>query len=291
LEKKYKNKEGTYEQIFFKTQGGIASHRSKSRVALRPIALPLSVAIDSAERYPWKFPRASVERRKLPAGDYALIVQDRVQAVVERKTFENLLKDFSQIAILHQKLRELATFPYAAVVIEAAYGDFLDPKRLKGKYPPSHGYRVLAELQVMHPRLPFIFARTRKEANLWTYGFFRAILKRLNREAEMADTSLLAADPIQSYTAPERLEDRILRLLEGTLAGHTIEELLAQCPEVDKDRLRKLLLNLQKRGVVQSTGKGKDRRWIYSRGRQERIGEKGAYGEFNNNEGKDNNES
>lgn len=262
LEKKYKQREGTYEQIFFKTQAGTLGHRSRSRVTLRPTNLPMIVVIDTMERYPWKFPKAEVKRQALPAGDYALLVNEKILGVVERKSFENLLRDFGEIAILHQKLRELATYTYAAVVVESDYGDFLDPKHLKGRWPPSHGYRLLAELQVMHPKLPFIFARTRKEANLWTYGYFRALLKRVQQEKDSAQP-ILAAEPFPPYTAPERLEDRILSLLQSNQEGITRKELVALCLNEDSLRIRSILQSLKKRGLIEGIGSRGSTRWVY----------------------------
>ncbi len=270
LEKKYKHQEGTYEQIFFKTQAGTQSHRSRSKVALKPTTLPMIVAIDTKERYPWRFPRAQVERRALPAGDYALLMNEKIIGVVERKTYENLLNDFQQIAILHQKLRELSLYSYAAVVIEANYGDFLDPKHLKGRWPPSHGYRVLAELQVMHPTLPLIFARTRKEANLWTYGYFRSILKRVQQEEESA-TSYITAEPVPSYSSSERLEDRIISFIRSAKEGLTKKELRALCPDADSMRIRSILNSLKKRGMIEGIGSGVSTRWISRGSLQNRV--------------------
>jgi hypothetical protein len=90
--KPYRDKDGSYEQIFFRTESGIRAHRSRARAELRPAAggdgAPLRVAIDSAERYPWRFPGAVVERRKLRAGDYALLDGDSVTAVLERKSYD-----------------------------------------------------------------------------------------------------------------------------------------------------------------------------------------------------------
>nr|WP_169311871.1 ERCC4 domain-containing protein [Gracilinema caldarium] len=80
--------------------------------------------------------------------------------MVERKTFQNLLTDFSRIAMLHQVLRDLESLPHPALVIEADYGDFLNPEKLEHSYKSSYCYRLLAELQAMHPKLPIIFART-----------------------------------------------------------------------------------------------------------------------------------
>lgn len=227
LEKPYKNRPGSYEQIFFKTQTAQREHKSRSRLSLRPLDTPFSVIIDSAEKYPWKFPKAQVDKRKLPAGDYALIHQDAILAVVERKTFDNLVSDFSRIAMLHQVLRDLESLPHPALVIEADYGDFLNPDRLEHKYKPGFCYRALSELQAMHPHLPIIFARTRKEANLWTYGFFRAVYRKFVQEAADADTEL-TAEPVTPYVASLRLEQRILELLRASMVSSEGSEVLAE---------------------------------------------------------------
>ena len=88
---------GEYEQIFFRTESGIRSHRSRTRLELRTLPEHFPIAVDSGERYPWRFPHATVVRRRLPAGDYALLIEDRVAAVVERKSYDNLLGDINAI--------------------------------------------------------------------------------------------------------------------------------------------------------------------------------------------------
>lgn len=264
IEKPYKTKEGAYEQIFFRTQAGIHSHKSKSRVALQPTAVPLQVAIDVQERYPWRFPKADVRRMKLPAGDYALLRNETIAAVVERKTFDNFLTDIGSIVTLHQSLNELSTYPFAALVIEANYGDFLDPARLDGRWPASHGYRIMAELQAMHPRLPIIFARTRKEANLWTYGFFRAVAKLLTQKGKEGET-LLTQEPVFPYERGERLEERLLGLLADAPDGMTLEELAGLCSDAGATVLQRTLQRLRERGTVTRTGRAKTARWICSR--------------------------
>lgn len=270
LEKPYKNRPGSYEQIFFKTQAAQREHKSRSRLSLQPAAVPFSVIIDTAERYPWKFPKAQVDKRKLPAGDYALIHEDAILAVVERKTFSNLLGDFSRIAMLHQIFRDLESLPHPAVVVEADYGDFLNPERLEHSYKPGFCYRALAELQAMHPRLPIIFARTRKEANLWTYGFFRAVYQKYVQEAADQEREL-TAEPVAPYVADLRLEQRVLSLLkdalnntaEGTteIKGMSISTLLETLGDVDKAHLTRALIVLRNRGLAAAVGRGKKRRW------------------------------
>jgi len=263
IEKPYKTREGSYEQIFFRTQAGIHSHRSKSRVALQPAAVPMQIAVDVQERYPWRFPKAEVRRMKLPAGDYALLRSETIAAVVERKTFDNLLTDMGSIVTLHQSLSELAGFPFAALVIEANYGDFLDPERLQGRWPASHGYRIMAELQVMHPRLPIVFARTRKEANLWAYGFFRAVAKYLSQKEKESD-ALLTAEPVIPYGSDRRIEDRLLELLGSAVEGMTLDELALQCPDADRTLLQRTLQRFRAQGIVVRTGRGGTARWLSS---------------------------
>ncbi|HOE76549.1 MAG TPA: ERCC4 domain-containing protein [Rectinema sp.] len=274
LEKAYRNREGSYEQIFFKTDSAQKEHKSRSRVALRPglTKLELTVAIDSAERYPWKFPKAKVEQRRLPAGDYALMHNETILAVVERKTYENLLTDFDSIVILHRSLDELSGLPNAAMVIEAHYGDFMNPKRLEGRWPAAHAYRVISELQAMHPHLPIIFAGTRKEANLWTYAFFRAIAWKHERE-RLDEDSILLKEPsaflgaissnISSDISP-RLDEKVYAVLNAKESGLTLRELALMFEDVDAGSLRHCLERLRRRGRVQCEGRGISARWYFS---------------------------
>lgn len=117
LTKGYKRKEGSYEQIFFRTQMAVEAHRGKGRPALYGNH-EQHVVIDTKERYGWKFPEAAVSRRTLPAGDYALLQGERIIAVVERKTLPGLLTDIYAAQVLQHKLGERA-----AVVVEAQYAD------------------------------------------------------------------------------------------------------------------------------------------------------------------------
>jgi hypothetical protein len=65
VRKPRKDGSGEYEQIFFRTETGIRAHRSRGRIELGATDTgPVRVVIDSGERYPWKFPGASVERRR-----------------------------------------------------------------------------------------------------------------------------------------------------------------------------------------------------------------------------------
>ena len=177
LKRAYKNPaEGReeYEQIFWQTQRSVQARRP--RVRLAPVKEPASLAIRIAhdERYPWSFPGAEVERGRLACGDYALMEGDTIRAVVERKTFDNLLADFGVMDVLHQRLVELTAYQHHALVVEAPYEDFLSPNKLH-HWSAAFCARAIAELYALHPGLRLVFVSNRKTANQWARHFFEAV--------------------------------------------------------------------------------------------------------------------
>jgi len=186
LTKPYKNRPGeSYEQIFWLTQQAIEQHRPAFKLVSRRSSIESTIRIDSKERYPWHFPGVATERGVIPAGDYALVEGEKLLAVVERKTLDNLLADFGTMPVLHERLAELETQANHALVIEAPYADFLNPKKVH-YYTPGFCAKVIAELYVLHPHLRIVFCANRKVANEWTRHFFSAVwnLKNdKNREA------------------------------------------------------------------------------------------------------------
>jgi len=172
LKKSYKGRPGeSYEQIFWLTQRSIEQHRPAFKLVSRQGNSEMVVRIHSNERYPWRFPGAINERGVIPTGDYALMDGDRILAVVERKTLDNLLADFGMMPVLHQRLAELAAYDNHALVIEAPYSDFLNPKKVH-HYNPGFCAKAIAELYALHPHLRMVFCANRKIANEWTRHFF-----------------------------------------------------------------------------------------------------------------------
>lgn len=178
LTKSYKRKSSeSYEQIFWLTQRSIEQHRPSAKLTKRPIVANMTVRVASDERYPWRFPGAHVERKPLSVGDYALMDGDRVLAIIERKTFDNLLADFGIMPVLHQRLAELTTHENHGLVIEALYSDFLNPKKVQ-YYTAGFCARVIAEIYSLHPRLRIVFCGNRKLANEWARHYFSAVWKQ-----------------------------------------------------------------------------------------------------------------
>jgi len=72
--------------------------------------------------------------------------------------------------ILHQQMTDLAAFPHAALVVEARYADFLVPDKVRPA-SPARLARFLAELAALHPRVPLVYAGSRRLAAAWTAAF------------------------------------------------------------------------------------------------------------------------
>jgi hypothetical protein len=182
LKKSYKGQPGeSYEQIFWLTQRSIEQHRPAFKLISRQGKTELIVRIHSNEKYPWRFPGVVIQRGAISAGDYALMDGDEMLAVVERKTLDNLLADFGTMPVLHQRLAELEAQDNHALVIEAPYADFLNPKKVH-HYNTGFCAKAIAELYALHPHLRMVFCANRKIANEWTRHFFEAIwnLKQVN---------------------------------------------------------------------------------------------------------------
>lgn len=80
--------------------------------------------------------------------------------------------------VLHQRLAELATYEYHALVIEALYADFLNRNKVK-YYAPAFCARAIGELYSLHPRLRIVFCANRKMANEWTRHYFSAVWQQI----------------------------------------------------------------------------------------------------------------
>lgn len=255
LKKKYKNKEGEYEQIFWRTQKAITENRPKVKLSTY-YSGKLNIIIDSGERYSWKFTNCYVERDKLPAGDYALKGENGLIAVVERKSFENIIAEFGKMPAFHQQLGELSVYKYSALVIEANYSDFFKPEKLKF-YSPAFTSKAIAELSAYHPKLQIIFAGNRKLANEWTYKFFQAV------SANEHDKIPQVSEVIAKYEYKmERLDFFALKekVKNEMPQEFTLKELKERFPDIDMEVLRKIIYTFKRNKLIENTDYGKYRK-------------------------------
>ena len=160
--------------VYWRTQKTMTAARPGMRVpAARGLDRPLDIAMDQRERYAWKFTkqRANVERRLLPVGDYGVFTDDRLVAVVERKTPANLAADAISGALAFA-LAELERLPSACMVVEGRLSDVL--AAAEGYVKPGWLLSVLAALQVAHPRVSWVYAESRSLAEDFAYRWLAA---------------------------------------------------------------------------------------------------------------------
>lgn len=131
----------------------------------------LEIIVDTRERYAYKFStqQSRTVSRALPCGDYGVEEDNRLVAVVERKSVTDLVG-----SLINGKLRyalgELAALPRAALVVEDRYSEIFKLEWVR----PAMVADGLAELQVRWPNVPMVFCETRQLAEEWTYRFLAA---------------------------------------------------------------------------------------------------------------------
>jgi hypothetical protein len=158
--------------IWWQTQKTVQSANPGARIPRGRSAGTFTVAVDTREKYGWKFAGRDVVlvRRALHAGDYAAMVGDVVVAVVERKTIENLATSLSDGSMAFQ-MQRMAGQP-AAVVVEGTYPELLRDQPGRASWLAD----MLGRLAVRYPEVPIIFAGARKFAEEWAYRFLGAAI-------------------------------------------------------------------------------------------------------------------
>jgi len=186
--------------IFWRSQTSLRAARPGIRVPeARGLERPIEIVADVAERYPWQFRTydATIARRALPVGDYAVVRDDEIRAVVERKT----PADLATAAISGQlmlALADLGKAPHAAVVIEGRLSDVLKIAE-HGKRRAGWVLNVLAAIQVAHPMVMWMFAETPRLAEDWAYRWLAASIRLENRTPlDERDAQVLGQRPTQA---------------------------------------------------------------------------------------------
>ncbi len=180
-------------------------------------ASPLEIVVDAHERYAWRFSHQQVSTRKqrLDAGDYAVELDGRVVAAVERKSLEDLTSSLVN-GKLRYALAELSGIPRAAVVVEERYPRVFGLTHVR----PAVVADAIAECQARYPAVPIVFAETRALAQEWTYRFLAAALREVAAEdhADSQMAGLALAGPVPQ-PAPNTATVRAWALAEGLAAS------------------------------------------------------------------------
>ncbi len=174
-------------------QSARTSRQARPNVAVptaRAAGLQLEILVDSHERYPWTFAhqQATTRRRALPAGDYAVELDGRIVAAVERKSLADLVSTMTS-GKLRYLLADLAALPNAAVVVEDRYSAVFKLEHVR----PAIVADGLGEAAARFPAVPIVFAETRPLAQEWTYRFLGAAIA--HHHDDLRASPLLAALP------------------------------------------------------------------------------------------------
>lgn len=169
----HRGRPGGRPMIFWQTARTVRRGRPGQRAPTRRAAgqQTLTIAVDSRERYPYRFANRSVEweRCTLRCGDYAVRRGEDLLAAVERKTLEDLVKSLVDGSLAFA-LAELSSLPAATVVVEGRYSQLLDAPRVQ----PGWLAEITARLRVRYPNVPITFCDSRKLAEDFTHRFLAA---------------------------------------------------------------------------------------------------------------------
>ena len=133
----------------------------------------------SRERYAWSFSaqQATTRRERLPAGDYAVLLDGQPVGAVERKGLNDLVSSLTSGKLKYQ-LADLAALPHGALVVEDRYSRAFQHEVVRAAVVADG----LAECQVAFPNVPIVFCETRKLAQEWTYRFLGAALAEASQD-------------------------------------------------------------------------------------------------------------
>lgn len=174
-------RQGRQTLVFWRSQESMRAARPGIRVpkARGLDQRPVSVVVDTHERYPWRFPRtaARTERRELPVGDYGVFFGDQLMAAIERKSSVDLAAALTNGRLGFQ-LAELSRLPRAALVVEGRLSDLV---KLQKEQKVNAGWllNVVAALQVEYPKVSWIFAENRSIAQDFAYRWLNAAVQAL----------------------------------------------------------------------------------------------------------------
>ena len=210
--------------IFWQSPRTVKQARPAVRIpTARAHGQVLEMVVDTAEKYPYTFngQQATTSRRRLPAGDYAVLIDDRVVAAVERKTIDDLSASLLSGKLTYA-LAELTALPRAAVVVEDRYSRLFKLEHAPG----AKVAEALAEAQARFPTVPIVFCETRPLAQEWTYRWLGACLSELTAAEDHRDLDLTFASGASGGAetgagAPETGPGRWIRRRSGPGQGNT----------------------------------------------------------------------
>jgi hypothetical protein len=261
------------EVVFWRSPASMAARPGIRIPRARGLEGPLEIAVDTRERYPWRFPGkpATLARRDLPAGDYAVVRDDRVVAAVERKRVGDLATAAVSGA-LRLAVAELARLPHGAVAVEGRWSDLVKVAERAGM---RSGWlvNVMVGLQVEQPAVTWVFAETPGIAQDWAYRWLAACAAAdreryqipLLDERAIADP-LARAEPRAGASLLDAAARRMLLSREARAGKSWTSRMAAQTCGVTQTTAAADLAAPVRSGVLRVEGAGRARRYVSGEG-------------------------
>ena len=167
----------------------------------------LEVMVNTRERYAWKFAeqQATTTKRALPVGDYAVEDDNRMVAVVERKSVDDLVSTIvgGKLWMLLAELSAFATESgrVAAIVVKDRYSAIFKLRHVR----PASIATQLAEAAVRYPTIPIVFAETRSSRRSGRSGSSAPPSSTQRTNVSERNAPLISCRPERSRTEHHRL--------------------------------------------------------------------------------------
>lgn len=250
--------------IFWRSARSMQQARPGIRVPqARALQGSLTVAVDTRERYAWKFSGHQVRlvERELPAGDYGIFSRDELVAAVERKKIDDLATS-AVSGRLTFTLQELTVLPFSALVIEGRLSDLLKIEEVHGGWLLN----LVAALQIQFHRVTWMFAETRSMAEDYAYRWLSAAHKSYHQRPHGEDRSSHPAGdhPHQTQTIPilDGYGRRSTAAAEALRGKTWTSREYAQRFDVSRATASKDLKELVEMGVLQARGNRRTRHYV-----------------------------
>lgn len=141
----------------------------------------LKIVQDTREQHPFSFAGYPVEVKPgaLPTGDYSLDgFEDRI--AIERKAAGDLLSCMTGGRDrFRRELERLRGYEAAAVVVETTFDNLINGNHRSKINPEAIEQTVIS--MICNYRIPFFFAKSREQAEKFTYNFFRHYVRHAKR--------------------------------------------------------------------------------------------------------------
>ncbi len=250
--------------IFWRSAGSMKGARPGIRVPqARALRHKLRIAVDSNERYAWKFSDHHVQLvdRELPAGDYGLFHDNRMIAAIERKKIDDLATA-TVSGRLTFTLQELTVLPYAAVIVEGRLSDLLKNENVQSGWLMN----LIAALQIQFHQVTWMFAETRSIAEDYAYRWLSAAYKAYH-EHHAAGTQPAAPDddPLQLTRGIPILDAygrRSTAAAEAQLGKVWTSREYADRFDVSRGTANSDLKKLVEMGALEARGSNRNRHYI-----------------------------